>query len=100
MSPRDGSGDGVGIGAGRRIEQIAAAKGVKASQLALAWVLAQGEDMVPIPGTARRAHLEENVAALGIALSPGDLAQLNEAAPPGAAAGARYAEAAMRAVNG
>ena len=84
----------------RRVEQIAARKGSKPSQLALAWVLAQSEGIVPIPGTARRVHLEENVAALELVLTSQDLAQLNEAAPQGAAAGDRYAEAAMKAVNG
>ena len=84
----------------RRVEQIAARKGCKASQLALAWVLAQGEGIVPIPGTARRTHLEENLAALELILTPQDLAELNQAAPQGAAAGERYSEATMRAVNG
>jgi aryl-alcohol dehydrogenase-like predicted oxidoreductase len=84
----------------RRVEQIAALKGWKASQLALAWVLAQSEGIVPIPGTAHRAHLEENVAALELPLTLPDLAQLNEAMPPGAASGDRYTEAAMKAVNG
>jgi aryl-alcohol dehydrogenase-like predicted oxidoreductase len=83
----------------RRVEQIASEKGCKASQLALAWVLAQGEDVVPIPGTTRRAHLEENVAALELTLSPGDLARLNEVAPKGATAGERYSEVAMKVVN-
>jgi aryl-alcohol dehydrogenase-like predicted oxidoreductase len=83
----------------RRVEQIASEKGCKASQLALAWVLAQGEDVVPIPGTTRRAHLEENVAALELTLSPGDLARLNEVAPKGASAGERYAEHGMKVVN-
>jgi aryl-alcohol dehydrogenase-like predicted oxidoreductase len=84
----------------RRVEQIAAQKGSKPSQLALAWVLAQSEDIVPIPGTAHSAHLEENVAALDLQLTSHDLAQLNDAAPHGAASGERYAEAAMKAVNG
>jgi len=84
----------------RRVEQIAARKGAKPSQLALAWVMAQGEGVVPIPGTANRAHLEENVAALELPLTLPDLAQLNEAAPQGAAAGDRYAEAAMKVING
>ena len=61
----------------RRVEQKASEKGCKASQLALAWVVAQGEEVVPIPGTTRRAHLEENVAALELTLSPEDLARLN-----------------------
>jgi aryl-alcohol dehydrogenase-like predicted oxidoreductase len=84
----------------RRVEQMATKKGAKPSQLALAWVLAQGEGIVPIPGTAHRTHLEENLAALELPLTMRDLAQLNEAAPPGAAAGERYAEEAMNAVNG
>ena len=84
----------------RRVEQIAAKKGAKPSQLTLAWVLEQGEGIVPIPGTASRAHLEENLAALKLSLTSHDLAQLNEAAPQGAAAGDRYAEGAMKVVNG
>jgi aryl-alcohol dehydrogenase-like predicted oxidoreductase len=83
----------------RRLEQIASEKGCKASQLALAWVLAQGEDIVPIPGTTRRAHLEENIAALELTLSPQDLARINEVAPKGVTAGERYPEQAMRVVN-
>jgi aryl-alcohol dehydrogenase-like predicted oxidoreductase len=83
----------------RRLEQIATEKGCKASQLALAWVLAQGEDIVPIPGTTRRAHLEENIAALELKLSPDDLARINEVAPKGITAGERYSEAAMKVVN-
>jgi len=82
-----------------RVEQIASEKGCKASQLALAWVLAQGEDIVPIPGTTRRAHLEENIAALQLKLSPQDLARINEAAPKGVTAGERYTEQAMKVVN-
>ena len=82
-----------------RVEQIASEKGCKASQLALAWVLAQGEDIVPIPGTTRRAHLEENIAALKLKLSPQDLARINEVAPKGVTAGERYAEQAMKVVN-
>jgi len=83
----------------RCVEQVAVRKSVKPSQLALAWVLAQGEDIVPIPGTRRRHYLEENLAALEIALSPADLAALDQAAPRGAAAGDRYPELAMRAVG-
>jgi aryl-alcohol dehydrogenase-like predicted oxidoreductase len=82
-----------------RLEQIASEKGCKASQLALAWVLAQGEDIVPIPGTTRRAHLEENIAALQLKLSPQDLARINEVAPKGVTAGERYPEVAMKVVN-
>jgi aryl-alcohol dehydrogenase-like predicted oxidoreductase len=84
----------------RRVEQIAAEKGCKASQLALAWVLAQGEEIIPIPGTTRRTHLEQNLAALEITLTAQDLARLNQVAPKGVAAGARYPEGGMKVVNG
>lgn len=84
----------------RRVEHLAAEKGCKASQLALAWVLAQGEEIIPIPGTTRRAHLEENLAALEITLTAQDLAHLAEAAPKGVAAGERYSEGGMKVVNG
>ena len=83
----------------RRVEQMASEKGCKASQLALAWVLAQGEEVVPIPGTTRRTHLEENLAALELTLLPEDLARLDEVAPKGATAGERYPEQAMKVVN-
>ncbi len=73
-----------------RIKEIAREKGLTPSQLALAWVLAQGRDMVPIPGTKRRTYLEENVAAAKIELSKSDLARIEEAAPTGFAAGGRY----------
>ena len=69
---------------------MAEEKGVTAGQLALAWVHAQGADVFPIPGTKRRTYLEENVAAVDISLSDGDLARLDEILPPGAAAGDRY----------
>jgi aryl-alcohol dehydrogenase-like predicted oxidoreductase len=82
-----------------RIREIATQKRCTPSQLALAWLLAQGEDIVPIPGTKRRAYLEENMGALGITLTEGDLAQIAEVAPHGVAAGARYPERAMQAVN-
>ncbi|MBI4382388.1 MAG: aldo/keto reductase [candidate division NC10 bacterium] len=82
-----------------RIREMATQKGCTPSQLALAWLLAQGEDIVPIPGTKRRAYLEENVGALGITLTENDLAQIAEVAPHGVAAGARYPERAMQAVN-
>jgi aryl-alcohol dehydrogenase-like predicted oxidoreductase len=75
-----------------RIEAIAREKNVTTAQLALAWVLARGEDIVPIPGTKRRNYLEQNVGALEIRLSPGELDRLNAAAPVGAAAGDRYAD--------
>jgi aryl-alcohol dehydrogenase-like predicted oxidoreductase len=75
-----------------RLELIAGEKGVKPAQLALTWVLHQGQDIVPIPGTKRRLYLEENVAAAGIELSPDDLRRIDEAAPRGATAGERYAD--------
>ncbi|KIL37285.1 aldo/keto reductase [Cohnella kolymensis] len=83
----------------QRIEEIAKEKGCKPSQLALAWLLAQGDDIVPIPGTKRRVYLEENVDALNIELTKQDLAHIDEAAPKGAASGDRYAAAAMKNVN-
>jgi aryl-alcohol dehydrogenase-like predicted oxidoreductase len=76
----------------QHLEDLAAEKGVTAAQLALAWVLAQGDDIVPIPGTKRRRYLEENVAAASVELSPDDLRRLDEAAPRGATAGGRYAD--------
>ena len=82
-----------------KISQIAREKGVEPSQLALAWVLTQGDDIVPIPGTKRRTYLEENVAALNVALTPDDLARISAAAPKGVAAGDRYPAAGMAAVN-
>ena len=78
-----------------RLEAIAAAKGATVSQLSLAWVLARGDDVVPIPGTRRAAHLEANAAALEIELTPADLAALDEAAPPGAASGERYPDMSL-----
>lgn len=83
----------------RRIEEMANEKGCTPAQLALAWVLAQGEDIVPIPGTKRRKYLEENVAAFDITLSEDDLRRIDEVAPKGVAAGTRYPEAMMGAVN-
>jgi aryl-alcohol dehydrogenase-like predicted oxidoreductase len=83
----------------RRIESLARRKGCKPAQLALAWILVQGENIVPIPGTKRRRYLEENAGAIQVELAPQDLAELNAAAPPGATAGARYPESGMAAVN-
>jgi aryl-alcohol dehydrogenase-like predicted oxidoreductase len=80
-------------------KQIAAQKKCTPAQLALAWLLAQGEDIVPIPGTKRRERLEENVASIDIELSQDDLSRINETAPRGAAAGTRYPEAIMHMVN-
>lgn len=81
------------------VEALAREKGCTPSQLALAWVLAQGEDIVPIPGTKRRRYLEENVAALDVMLSREELERLDYAAPRGAAAGERYAAPQMQALN-
>jgi aryl-alcohol dehydrogenase-like predicted oxidoreductase len=83
-----------------QVRIIATEKGVTPGQLALAWVLAQGDDIVPIPGTTSRSHLEENLLALSVTLDAGDFARIEGAAPRGAASGARYPEAAMQAVNG
>jgi aryl-alcohol dehydrogenase-like predicted oxidoreductase len=82
-----------------RVEAMAKEKNCKPAQLALAWVLAQGDDIVPIPGTKHRSYLEENVAALVVKLSNDDLARLDELMPQGAAAGPRYSEEMMKAVN-
>ncbi len=83
-----------------KVKEIAARKGCTPGQLALAWVLAQGEDIVPIPGTKHRHYLEQNVSALGVKLSAGELAEIEAIFPAGAAAGERYAEAGMKTVNG
>jgi len=82
-----------------RVETIAKEKKCKPAQLALAWVLAEGDDIVPIPGTKRRKYLEENVAALKVKLTSDDLARLDELMPPDVAAGARYSEEMMRVLN-
>jgi aryl-alcohol dehydrogenase-like predicted oxidoreductase len=84
----------------RAVEEIAKEKGCKPSQLALAWVLAQDENIVPIPGTKRRKYLQENVAALDVKLSAEDLRRIDEIFPAGAAAGLRYPEHMMSTVNG
>jgi len=83
----------------RRVEELAREKGCKPSQLALGWVLAQGEDIVPIPGTKRRKYLEENVGALEVRLGEDDLRRINEVFPPEAAAGPRYPEHMMALVG-
>ena len=82
------------------VEQLAKEKNCTPGQLALAWLLAQGDDIVPIPGTKRRKYLEENVAALNLKLSAGDLRRIDEAAPLGSAAGQRYPAHMMSLVNG
>jgi aryl-alcohol dehydrogenase-like predicted oxidoreductase len=83
----------------KQIEQMAARRNVAPSQLALAWVLSKGEDIIPIPGTKRIKYLEQNAAAATITLAPQEIAELDAALPPGAAAGTRYPEAAMQAVH-
>ncbi|WP_044235711.1 aldo/keto reductase [Chondromyces apiculatus] len=82
-----------------RVEEIAREKGVTAGQLALSWVLAQGEDIVAIPGTRRRTYLEENTKAVEVMLKPEDVARINAVAPRGAAAGERYAAVMMNLLN-
>ncbi len=100
MNPRfQGDNLAANLALVARLEAIAREKGLTAAQLALAWVLSRGKDVVAIPGTRRRARLEENAAAAGVALTPADLARLDAAAPPGAAAGTRYPEAGMRSVG-
>jgi aryl-alcohol dehydrogenase-like predicted oxidoreductase len=83
----------------RRVEEIAKEKGCKPSQLALAWVLAKGDDIVPIPGTKRRKYLEENAGAVEVKLTKENLRQIDEVFPPEAAAGARYPEHMLALVN-
>jgi aryl-alcohol dehydrogenase-like predicted oxidoreductase len=83
-----------------RVEAIARRKKCTPAQLALAWLLAQGEDLVPIPGTKQRRYLDENVRALEIELTESDLEEIEEVAPKGVAAGERYHESGMRTING
>jgi aryl-alcohol dehydrogenase-like predicted oxidoreductase len=82
-----------------RVKSIAAGKGISAGQLALAWVLAQGDDIVPIPGTKHRKYLEENIAATAVTINDADLAAIAKALPRGAASGERYPEAMMAFIN-
>jgi aryl-alcohol dehydrogenase-like predicted oxidoreductase len=84
------------LGLLRRIERVAGDKECSVAQLAIAWVLSRGDDVVPIPGTKHRAYLEENLGALGVSLTDEDLHRLDEIAPPGAASGDRYHAAGMR----
>jgi len=83
----------------RAFEEVARRKGCTPAQLALAWVLSRGNDIVPIPGTKRRERLEENVGALAVPLSAEDIARIEAAVPPGAVSGARYPAESMKAVN-
>jgi aryl-alcohol dehydrogenase-like predicted oxidoreductase len=100
VSPRfQGENFAKNLGLAERIGEIAGRKKVTAGQLALAWVLAQGENIVPIPGTTHRNHLEENIAALDVELTESDLSNIESAMPPGAASGMRYPEAMMRLLN-
>lgn len=82
-----------------RVALLAREKNCTPSQLALAWLLAQGHDVVPIPGTKRRKYLEENVGGLSVRLTPGDLKRIEEVAPKGIASGPRYPEAMMNLVD-
>ena len=82
-----------------RVREVADGKGITPGQLALAWLLAQGNDIVPIPGTKRRKYLEDNAGAAGVTLTADDLASIEEAMPRGSAAGERYSEAQMRAID-
>jgi aryl-alcohol dehydrogenase-like predicted oxidoreductase len=84
----------------KTIEEIAAEKNCTPAQVAIAWVLAQGNDILPIPGTKRIKYLEENAAAADLILTAGELIRLNEALPPGAAAGPRYHAQGMKTING
>jgi aryl-alcohol dehydrogenase-like predicted oxidoreductase len=100
FSPRfQGENFGKNLELVKRVESLAREKGRTASQLALAWVLAQGDDVVPIPGTKRRKYLEENAAASDIALSAADKKRIDEVAPRGAAAGERYPAAMMGSIG-
>ncbi len=87
------------VAAAAKVTAIASAKGVKPGQIALAWLLAKGDDIAPIPGTKRRSYLEENVAAAEIRLSADDVAALDAALPPGSIAGPRYTENQMAMVD-
>jgi aryl-alcohol dehydrogenase-like predicted oxidoreductase len=84
----------------RRLETIAAEKQCSPAQLALAWLLAKGEDIAPIVGTKRTTYLSENLGAMNVVLSPEDLEHIEAAAPAGAAKGLRYPELAMKMIDG
>ena len=100
MSPRfQGENFAKNLQLVARIEQMAQSKGCTPSQLALAWVLSRGDDVIPIPGTKRRTYLEQNVAALDVVLDSADLDLIEEIAPRGVAAGERYPAAMMAFVN-
>ncbi|MBI3395731.1 MAG: aldo/keto reductase [Spirochaetia bacterium] len=100
MSPRfQGENFQKNLNLVAHIQSLAAKKGCTASQLALAWVLARGSDIVPIPGTKRRTYLEDNAGAINVTLSPADMADIDKIAPMHAASGLRYPEAMMSSVN-
>jgi aryl-alcohol dehydrogenase-like predicted oxidoreductase len=100
FSPRfQGENFGRNLAVVDKVKELAATLGVTASQLALAWVLAQGDDIVPIPGTKRRTYLEENLAALDVDLSTDDRAAIDAVAPQGVATGNRYPDEHMARVN-
>ena len=99
-SPRfQGENFGKNMELVERVREIAREKGITASQLAIAWTLAQGGDIVPIPGTKRRKYLESNAAAVDVELTAEDLKRIDEVFPKDAAAGTRYPEAMMASVN-
>lgn len=101
QSPRfQGENFAKNLAAVERVREIAAGKGCTPAQLALAWVLAQGKDIVPIPGTKRRKYLEENAAATRVTLTPDELARIDDVLPRGSASGLRYSETMMRTVDG
>lgn len=81
------------------VKELASARGCTPGQIAIAWLLAQGDDIIPIPGTRRRARVDENVGAASVVLGPADLERLDAAFPPGAAAGERYTAEGMKGVN-
>src|SRR5215211_4704018 len=82
-----------------KVREVAEGKGITPGQLALAWLLVQGDDIVPIPGTKRRQYLEDNAGAAGVTLTEDDLASIEEAMPRGSAAGERYSEVQMRTID-
>ena len=94
-----GENFGLNLKLVEQVKALAANKGCSPAQLALAWVLAQGEDVLPIPGTKRRSRLDENLGALDVQLSAAELKAIDAVFPPDAAAGSRYAEAMMHMVN-
>jgi len=99
-SPRfQGDNFSLNLAIVKSIEELAREKGCTPAQLALAWLLARGQDIVPIAGTKRRGYIEQNIGAVRVQLTAIDLARLERAAPRGATAGARYAPEAMKRVN-